>query len=198
MRRGIEVFFSFLLLVIISPLFLIISILIKTTSNGPVFFKQKRIGKNNIEFMLYKFRTMKVGSPNVATELLKNSDKYITRIGKILRKSSMDELPQLINIIKGEMSFIGPRPALYNQYELKKMRTENGVHKLLPGVTGWAQVNGRDQLSDYDKVMADKWYLHHNGIRTNVKILFMTFFKVLKAEGVMEGAKRREAEERSV
>jgi O-antigen biosynthesis protein WbqP len=181
---------SFILLVILSPLFLIIAIIIKLNSKGPVFFTQMRIGKNNELFKFYKFRTMKIGTPDVATDKLDNSTSYITAIGKILRKSSLDELPQLINTFKGDMTFVGPRPALYNQYELKELRTKAGVHKLLPGVTGWAQINGRDNNDDYEKTEHDRYYLNNKSLGLDMKILFRTVFKVLKAEGVLEGGNK--------
>ncbi len=147
---------AIVMLIILSPLFLIVSILIKLESKGPVFFKQERIGKDNINFMIYKFRSMRTDTPDVATHLLDNPEVFITKVGKFLRKTSLDELPQLINIIKCEMLFVGPRPALYNQYDLRDLRTEKGVHVLYPGVTGWAQVNGRDELEIPDKVEFDR------------------------------------------
>lgn len=176
------------LLLVISPFFIIISILVKLTSKGPVLFTQRRIGKNNTEFLLYKFRTMKLDAPNVATHLLKNPEQYITLIGKFLRKSSLDELPQLLNILKGDMTFIGPRPALYNQYDLIEMRTKAMVHTLLPGITGWAQVNGRDTLNNRDKVQHDVYYLMNKSLLLDIKIFFLTFNKVINADGVLEGA----------
>lgn len=187
MKRIVDFITSLILIIILSPLLIIISLIIKLTSRGPVFFKQKRIGKDNNEFMLYKFRTMKVGTPNVATEVFKDAKSYITGFGKVLRKSSMDELPQLINIFKGDMTFIGPRPALFNQYELKELRTKVGVHRLLPGVTGWAQVNGRDQLDDSTKTYYDEEYLKNRSVGFDFKILVRTVFKVLRCDGVIEG-----------
>lgn len=178
---------SLILLVLLSPLFLILGIIIKLNSKGPVFFTQERIGRNNELFKFYKFRTMKIGTPNVATDKLDSSKSYITSSGKILRKTSLDELPQIINILKGDMTFVGPRPALYNQYELKEMRTEAGVHKLLPGVTGWAQINGRDNNDDYEKTEHDRYYLNNKSVGLDVKIVFRTVFKVLRAEGILEG-----------
>lgn len=189
MKRLMDIIFSLLMIVILSPLLLIVSLIIKATSKGPVLFVQKRIGKDNVEFNLYKFRSMRVDAPNVATHLLKDPNAYITPIGRFLRKSSIDELPQLFNIIKGEMTFVGPRPALYNQYDLNEMRTKVGVHKLIPGVTGWAQVNGRDELSLEEKVNFDKQYADNMSAIMDMKIIAMTFFKVLKTEGVVEGAK---------
>lgn len=187
MKRFLDFLFSVIFLVIFSPIFLFISIAIKINSKGPVFFKQRRIGKDNKEFLLYKFRTMKVGTPDVATELLKDSDSYITSFGRFLRKSSLDELPQFLNILKGDMSFVGPRPALYNQYELTEMRTRLGVHSLVPGLTGWAQINGRDILSDEEKVDYDKYYFDNNSLIFDMRIIIRTAFKVIKADGVMEG-----------
>lgn len=187
MKRFFDILFSTILFILLLPLFLVIIIGIKLTSKGSAFFIQRRIGKNNKEFLLYKFRTMKINTPNVATHLLDNPEKYITSFGKFLRKSSLDELPQLINILKGEMTFIGPRPALYNQYDLINMRTEVKVDKLLPGVTGWAQVNGRDSLLLYEKVEYDKYYLDNKSILFDLKILLITFFKVIRADGILEG-----------
>lgn len=187
MRRLFDSLTSLILLIVLSPLLLIIMLAIKLTSEGPIFFKQRRIGKDNREFMLYKFRTMKTNTPNVATHLLKDPDKYITGIGKFLRKSSMDELPQLLNILKGDMTYVGPRPALYNQYDLIEMRTRVNVHTLLPGVTGWAQINGRDTIELKDKVEYDEYYLHNKSIIFDLKILLLTVLKVIRADGVVEG-----------
>lgn len=180
---------ALVMLIILSPLFLIVSILIKLESKGPVFFKQERIGKDNINFMIYKFRSMRTDTPDVATHLLDNPEVFITKVGKFLRKTSLDELPQLINIIKGEMLFVGPRPALYNQYDLRDLRTEKGVHVLYPGVTGWAQVNGRDELEIPDKVEFDRQYVERRSIFMDIKIVFMTIVKVFKKEGIVEGSK---------
>ena len=180
---------ALVMLIILSPLFLIVSILIKLESKGPVFFKQERIGKDNINFMIYKFRSMRTDTPDVATHLLDNPEVFITKVGKFLRKTSLDEVPQLINIIKGEMLFVGPRPALYNQYDLRDLRTEKGVHVLYPGVTGWAQVNGRDELEIPDKVEFDRQYVERRSIFMDIKIVFMTVVKVFKSEGVVEGSK---------
>lgn len=176
-------------LVILSPIFLIIALLIKLESKGPIFFKQERIGKDNINFMIYKFRSMRTDTPDVPTHLLDDPEIFITKFGKFLRKTSLDELPQFINIIKGEMLFVGPRPALYNQYDLRDLRTEKGVQNLLPGVTGWAQVNGRDELEIPDKVEFDRQYLQYRSVLFDIKILIMTVIKVFKKEGVVEGSK---------
>lgn len=190
MKRFVDMVVSLILLVILSPVFLVISILIKLNSKGPIFFTQMRIGKNNDLFKLYKFRTMKTGTPNVATDKLGDSKSYITSIGNILRKTSLDEIPQLINIIKGEMAFVGPRPALYNQYDLKEYRTKAGVHTLVPGLTGWAQINGRDHNDDFKKTELDRYYLENKSFGLDVKIFILTVFKVLRADGVLESGKK--------
>ena len=182
-------FIALVLLVLLSPLFLVIALFIKLESKGPVFFKQERIGKDNVNFTIYKFRSMRTDTPDVATHLLDNPDIFITKIGGFLRKTSLDELPQLINIVKGEMLFVGPRPALYNQYDLRDLRTENGVHAIYPGVTGWAQVNGRDELEIPDKVEFDRQYVEGRSIFMDIKIVFMTVVKVFKKEGIVEGSK---------
>jgi len=186
MRRLFDLLISLWLLILFSPVFFVLAIIIKLHSRGPVFFTQMRIGRNNKLFKIYKFRTMAVGTPNVSTEELKDPKSYITPFGRILRKTSMDELPQLINIFKGDMTFIGPRPALYSQYELKEMRTKVGVHRLLPGLSGWAQVNGRDMLSDEMKTSYDEYYLKNRSVRLDLKILVMTVFRVLRCHGVAE------------
>ena len=176
-------------LILLSPLFLIVAILIKLESKGPVFFEQKRVGKDNKNFTIYKFRSMRTDTPDVATHLLDNPEVFITKVGGFLRKTSLDELPQLLNIVKAEMLFVGPRPALYNQYDLNELRVLKGVDKLYPGVTGWAQVNGRDELEIEEKVKFDKEYLDNRSIILDIKIVFMTLFKVFKREGIVEGKK---------
>lgn len=190
MKRVFDFSMSLIAIIVFSPVILIISLLVKLTSKGPIFFKQRRIGKNNEEFNILKFRTMRVDTPNVATHLLKDPSVFITPLGKFLRKTSLDELPQLINIIKGEMSIVGPRPALYNQYDLRDMRTEVGVHKLVPGLTGWAQINGRDEIPLEEKVALDKEYMNMQSFWIDIKIIFMTVFKVAKSEGVSEGSSK--------
>ena len=187
MYNLLQRFIALVSLVLLSPLFLVVALLIKLESKGPVFFKQERIGKDNVNFTIYKFRSMRTDTPDVATHLLDNPDIFITKIGGFLRKTSLDELPQLINIVKGDMLFVGPRPALYNQYDLRDLRTEKGVHVLYPGVTGWAQVNGRDELEIPDKVEFDKQYVERRSIFMDIKIVFMTIFKVFKKEGIVEG-----------
>jgi len=195
MERVLDVLISLLLLVLFLPLFLLLGLVIKLNSKGPVFFTQMRIGKDNKLFKFYKFRTMKIGTPNVATDKLDSSKSYITISGKILRKSSLDELPQIINIFKGEMTFVGPRPALFNQYELKEMRTKAGVHILIPGVTGWAQINGRDNNDDYEKTEHDRDYLNNKSFWLDIKIVFRTVFKVLKADGILDGHQKSESKD---
>ena len=187
MKRLFDFILSLIAFVVFFPLILIIALIIKATSLGPVFFKQRRIGKGNVEFNILKFRTMRIDTPNVATHLLENPEQWITPIGKFLRITSLDELPLLINILKGDMSIVGPRPALYNQYDLKEMRTDAGVDKLVPGLTGWAQINGRDELELEDKVALDKEYLERRSISFDIKIIFMTVLSVIKSDGVQEG-----------
>lgn len=187
MKRLFDFVMSLIGIVVLSPIILIVSLAVKFTSPGPMLFKQRRIGKNNVEFEIYKFRTMRIDTPNVPTHLLENPEQWITPVGKFLRKTSLDELPQLFNILKGEMSIVGPRPALYNQIDLKEMRTEAGVHKLVPGLTGWAQINGRDEIPLSLKVKLDKEYLEKKNFLFDIKIIFMTVLSVLKSEGVQEG-----------
>jgi len=175
---------SILLLICLFPIFVIVALSIIIDDGFPILFRQKRVGQNNAHFWIYKFRTMKKDAPDIATHLVKDSTSLYTSIGPFLRKFSFDELPQLINILKGDMKFIGPRPALYNQDDLIALRTQAGVHTLIPGVTGWAQVNGRDELSIPEKVKMDEYYLKNKSLWLNIKILFMTVFKVFKMEGV--------------
>ena len=163
---------------------LLIALLVKLTSPGPALYWSDRVGKDNVLFRMPKFRTMRVDTPAVATHLLTDPDYYLTPIGKFLRKSSLDELPQLISILKGDMSFVGPRPALFNQDDLIGLRTSRGVHVLTPGLTGWAQVNGRDELPIPVKVDLDAYYLENGSFLLDLQILCMTFFKVLRSEGV--------------
>ena len=173
----------FLLLVLLISL-LLIAILVIATSKGPALYWSKRIGKNNKIFKMPKFRSMMTGTPAVATHLLDDPDSYLSPIGGFLRLSSLDELPQLFSVLKGDMSFVGPRPALFNQDDLITLRTEKGVDKLLPGITGWAQVNGRDELSIPDKVALDVEYLNRQSFWFDMKILWMTFLKVINQDGV--------------
>ena len=172
------------LLIILSPIFLLVGLLIFLQDGFPVFFKQKRVGVNYSFFYIYKFRTMKKDTPNVATHLLANPEQYLLKIGALLRKLSLDELPNLINIIKGEMVFVGPRAALYNQDDLMALRMAAGVDKLIPGITGWAQVNGRDELSLEQKVALEKEYLAKKSLFIDFQILIKTFTNVLGSKGV--------------
>ena len=176
--------FAFLLLIILSPFFLIVSIIILFEDGIPVFFTQKRVGINYSFFHIYKFRSMKKNTPNVATHLLTNPEQYLLKIGKFIRKTSLDELPNLINIIKGEMVFVGPRPALYNQDDLMTLRIATGVDKLKPGITGWAQINGRDDISIEKKVLLEQEYLQKKSFLFDIEILIKTFTNVLFSKGV--------------
>jgi O-antigen biosynthesis protein WbqP len=176
--------FALILLLILSPLFLIVAISIFIEDGMPVFFKQKRVGVNYTFFYIYKFRSMKKNTPNVATHLLANPEQYLLKIGRILRKSSLDELPNLLNIIKGEMVFVGPRPALYNQDELMILRVATGVDKLKPGITGWAQINGRDDISIERKVQLEQEYMLEKSILLDFEIILKTFTNVLFCKGV--------------
>ena len=169
----------FLLLPII-----VVVVLVKLTSQGPALYWSDRVGKNNMIFRMPKFRSMKVDTPAVATHLLADPESVLTPIGHFLRKSSLDELPQLWSIIIGDMSFVGPRPALFNQDDLIALRTEKGVHTLVPGLTGWAQVNGRDELPIIQKVALDAEYLNQHSLSMDIKIIGLTFVKVLKKDGV--------------
>lgn len=175
---------AFILLFLLSPLFLLITLVLVIEDGFPYLFTQKRVGINYTFFTMYKFRTMKKETPNVATHLLKNPEQYLLRFGHLLRKLSLDELPNLINIIKGDMGFVGPRPALYNQNDLMQLRINAGVEKLLPGLTGWAQINGRDELSLPDKVALEKEYLEKKSFWFDVKIVFLTFYSALFAKGI--------------
>jgi len=169
---------------LLAPFMLLVAISVRLSSKGPVLYWSDRVGKNNKIFKMPKFRSMLVGTPAVATHLLDNPDVYLSPIGGFLRRSSLDELPQLFSVLKGDMSFVGPRPALYNQDDLIVLRTEKGVDKLLPGITGWAQVNGRDELSIPDKVALDTEYLNRQSFWFDIKILWMTFLKVVRRDGV--------------
>lgn len=175
-------------LVILSPLFIIISIIIKCTSKGPILFKQKRVGKNKKHFNILKFRTMRIDTPkDCPTHLLENPDQYITGIGKFLRKTSLDELPQIINILKGDMSIIGPRPALWNQYDLIEERDKYKANDIYPGLTGWAQINGRDELEIDVKAKLDGEYVERISFLFDIKCFFGTITSVMKSDGVVEG-----------
>ena len=184
MKRVFDLSLGVILFVLLLISMLLIAIAIRITSKGPSLYWSDRVGKNNKIFKMPKFRSMLIGSPAVATHLLDNPSSYLSPIGGFLRLSSLDELPQLFSVLNGDMSFIGPRPALYNQDDLIALRTEKGVDKLLPGITGWAQVNGRDELSIPDKVALDVEYLSRQSFWFDMKILWMTFLKVMKRDGV--------------
>jgi O-antigen biosynthesis protein WbqP len=176
---------AFFMLIALSPVFILVVLFILLDDGSPIFFTQKRVGVNYSFFKIYKFRTMKKNTPNVATNLLENPNQYVLKVGRVLRKLSLDELPNLINIIKGEMVFVGPRPALYNQDDLMQLRITAGVDRLKPGLTGWAQINGRDEISLEEKVNLEKEYLDKKSITFDVKIFFMTFIAAfLKKDGV--------------
>lgn len=184
MKRAIELIIAITLLLLFFPLLLILSVLIKLTSKGPVVHWSKRVGLNNVIFLMPKFRTMKLDTPQLATHLMNNEKSYLTPIGSFLRKSSLDELPQLVSILKGDMSFIGPRPALYNQHDLIELRTKHDVHLIRPGITGWAQVNGRDDISIEKKVEYDAEYKEKVNLKMELTILFLTFSNVLLKKGI--------------
>ena len=175
---------ALILLFIFSPIFLIVALAIFIEDGLPVFFTQKRVGINYTFFRIYKFRSMKKNTPNVATHLLSNPSQYLLKIGGLLRKLSLDELPNLINIIKGEMVFVGPRPALYNQDDLMTLRVATRVDKLKPGITGWAQINGRDDISIEKKVQLEQEYLHKKSFLFDIEIVIKTFTNVLFSKGV--------------
>ena len=184
MKQIFDLFVGVILLVLLAIPMSLIAIAIRLTSKGSSLYWSDRIGKNNEIFKMPKFRSMLTDTPDVATHLLDSPDFYLSPIGGFLRSTSLDELPQLFSVLKGNMSFVGPRPALYNQDDLIAIRTEKGVDKLLPGITGWAQVNGRDELSIPDKVALDVEYLNRQSFWFDMKILWMTFLKVLKRNGV--------------
>lgn len=184
MKRVFDFSMAFLLMLVFAPLMLFTALLVRLTSKGPILYWSDRVGKNNSIFKMPKFRTMRTDAPAVATHLLDDPDRYLTSIGRFLRKTSLDELPQLFSILRGDMSFVGPRPALFNQDDLIQLRTERGIHRLVPGLTGWAQVNGRDELPIPAKVDFDDYYLHRRSLLLDLKIILLTLFKVARSEGV--------------
>lgn len=184
MKRLFDFVLSLLAILVFFIPMVLVAIWIKLDSKGPILFKQKRVGLNGELFEIYKFRSMYTETPNVSTEALGDPSVYITKVGKFIRKTSLDELPQLFNILKGDMSIVGPRPALYNQYELIAMRDEVQVNAVRPGLTGYAQVMGRDLISDEEKVSYDRHYVENMGFAFDLKIIWLTFFSVLKAEGI--------------
>ena len=184
MKRVLDLFVAVVAIIFLFFPVIIVTILVKTSSKGPVLYWSDRVGRNNAIFKMPKFRSMKVDTPVVATHLLADPKSVLTPVGDFLRKSSLDELPQLWCILKGDMSFVGPRPALFNQDDLIALRTEKGVHGLVPGLTGWAQINGRDELPIPQKVDLDVEYLHHQSLWLDIKIIWLTFIKVIKKDGV--------------
>ena len=188
LKRVIDFILSLIGLIVLSPVFIILCIWIKLDSKGPIFFRQKRVGKNKKHFNILKFRTMYIDTPkDMPTHMLSNPDQYITKAGKFLRKTSLDELPQIINILKGEMAIIGPRPALWNQDDLIAQRDKYGANDIKPGLTGWAQINGRDELEIDVKASLDGYYVEHMSFLFDMKCFFGTITSVLKHEGVVEG-----------
>ncbi|MBU4013859.1 MAG: sugar transferase [Proteobacteria bacterium] len=185
MKRIFDIVIASMFFIAFSFPMLIIALLVKTTSKGPVLYCSDRVGKNNVIFKMPKFRTMRVDTPPVATHLLSDPNKYYTPLGSFIRRSSLDELPQLYSVLKGDMSFVGPRPALYNQDDLIELRTKKGIHNITPGLTGWAQINGRDELPIPVKVEFDEYYLKNRSFFLDLKILWMTVVKVVRREGVV-------------
>ncbi len=187
-KNVVDRILAFLALVLLSPVFLLLIIAIKLDSKGPVFYRQKRVGIHKTHFQIWKFRTMRIDAPkDTPTHLLKNPEEYITRVGRFLRRTSLDELPQVLNILMGEMAIVGPRPALWNQYDLIEERDKYGANDVLPGLTGWAQINGRDELEIPVKAALDGEYVKRMGLLMDLRCFFGTFIKVLRADGVVEG-----------
>jgi O-antigen biosynthesis protein WbqP len=184
MKRLFDLYLALLVALILVLPIALVAILVRLTSPGPALYWSDRVGRHNLIFRMPKFRSMRIGTPAVATHLLKDPNAWLTPIGSFLRKSSLDELPQLWSILVGDMSFVGPRPALFNQDDLIALRTESGVHELTPGLTGWAQVNGRDELPIHEKVKLDTEYLRHRSLAFDIRILWLTLVKVLWSEGV--------------
>ena len=184
MKRLLDMVLAVCLLAVFSIPMAIIAVLIRIGSKGPALYWSDRLGMNNTIFEMPKFRTMRTDTPAVATHLLRNPQNYVTPIGRILRKLSLDELPQLISVFKGDLSFVGPRPALFNQDDLMELRTRKGIHRLVPGVTGWAQINGRDELPIPVKVQFDEYYLHHRSFCFDLRILGLTIIRVARRSGV--------------
>ena len=184
MKRLFDFGLAFVAVILLSPVLLVVVLLIKLTSKGPAVYWSNRVGRDNVIFRMPKFRSMRIDTPQVATHLLGKPDAYLTSIGGFLRKSSLDELPQLWSILKGDLSFVGPRPALFNQDDLVELRTKYGIEKLVPGLTGWAQINGRDDLSIPAKVEFEREYLERRSFGFDLKIIVMTLVKAMRSEGV--------------
>ncbi len=187
MKRFFDFTVSLLLIIVLSPIFLIISLIVLIDAGSPVVFKQYRVGKGNKLFYIYKFRTMKNNTRNIATAKLKEADRQITKSGRFLRKTSLDELPQLVNVLLGHMSFVGPRPLIPEEKEIRNLRKKYNVYSVRPGITGWAQVNGRDMLSNKEKALFDKEYIDKQSLWLDIKIMFKTVAVVLKRENISEG-----------
>ena len=184
-KRTLDILLSGIGILVLSPILLILCIAIKLDSPGPILFRQKRVGIHKTHFQIYKFRTMRTDTPkDMPTHMLKDPDQYITKSGKFLRATSLDELPQLMNILKGDMSLVGPRPALWNQYDLLKEREKYGANDVLPGLTGWAQIHGRDTISISEKAKLDGYYVEHQSTWMDLKCLFLTVLAVLRRDGV--------------
>ncbi|MGA8728200.1 MAG: sugar transferase [Terracidiphilus sp.] len=183
-KRAFDLILVLPLLLLASPLLLVLAVLIKTTSDGPVLHWSNRVGRNNRIFRMPKLRSMRIGTPQLATHLLSDPAVYLTPIGSFLRRSSLDELPQLFSILVGDLSFVGPRPALFNQDDLVDLRTERGIHMVVPGLTGWAQVNGRDELPIPDKVRLDFEYLRRRSLQFDLQIIALTIIKVIRRDGI--------------
>lgn len=183
-KRFVDLCFCTLFFLVLFPVLLTLAMVVKLTSAGPALYWSNRVGKNNKIFKMPKFRSMRIGTPAVATHLLPDPDSHLTPVGSFLRRSSLDELPQLWCIFSGDMSFVGPRPALFNQHDLIELRTKAGVHKLVPGLTGWAQINGRDELPIPQKVALDVEYLHRQSLGFDIYIIFMTAMKVIRRDGI--------------
>jgi len=184
LRNATERIIALLLALILFPIVVLISLLVKLSSPGDIFFWSKRVGVENKIFLMPKFSTMRPGTPKVATNLLDDPKQYYNRVGSFLRKTSLDEIPQLLSIVKGDMGFIGPRPALFNQGDLIKLRTEKGIHKLKPGITGWAQVNGRDELTIPQKVSFEEEYLNNKSFKMDMRIIWLTLIKVVSRDDI--------------
>lgn len=187
LKRILDISLTLIGFALLSPLILATYLLVKLTSKGPALYWSQRVGKNNQLFSMPKFRSMRIGTPQIATHLMNqqsNPNSYLTPVGSFIRKTSLDELPQLWSVLKGDMSFVGPRPALFNQDDLIKLRTEKGVHELKPGITGWAQINGRDEIPIPQKVALDAYYLAHPSIWFDIKIILLTAIKVLRRDNI--------------
>jgi len=191
LKRAFDLSIAITAAIVLAIPMLVIAALVRLTSPGPALYWSRRVGRNNEIFLMPKFRSMRTDTPQLATHLLTDSDKWITPIGRLLRVTSLDEAPQLYNVFRGDMSFIGPRPALFNQDDLIALRTSCGVSQLLPGLSGWAQINGRDELSIPEKVRFDEYYLHHQSLAMDMKIMLLTIFKVLRRDGIVQAGQEQ-------